>query len=189
MELKEHLINDHNFTETDFNLSVKYLKTLELRPREFFLKQGEISDKIGLVLSGLLRTYTLDADGDQVTTCFHETGSFVISGKSFEEQVPALENIVAVDDTEILIVNSDDLPKLFAEVPKWHSISLSLSTFHNEKINQRAFDLQTLSAKERYLKLMKTSPEVIKKAALKDIASYLGIDAVSLSRIRRQIIS
>jgi CRP-like cAMP-binding protein len=188
MHLKEHLINEHHFTEADYDSSIKYMKMLELKPRDFFLEQGKISDKIGLVISGLLRSYTLNDDGEQITTSFYEIGAFVISAKSLEEKTPAQESIVAVDNTQILTVNADDLPKLFAEVPKWHSISLSLSSYNNEKINQRAYDLQTLSAKERYLKLIETSPEIIKKAALKDIASYLGIDAVSLSRIRRQII-
>ncbi len=173
MHLKEHLIKEHHFTEADYDLSIKYMKMLELKPRDFFLEQGKISDKIGLVISGLLRSYTLNDDGEQITTSFYETSAFVISAKSLEEKTPAQENIVAVDNTQILTVNADDLPKLFAEVPKWHSISLSLLSYNNEKINQRAYDLQTLSAKERYLKLIEMSPEIIKKAALKDIASYI----------------
>ena len=50
-------------------------------------------------------------------------------------------------------------------------------------------DLATLTAEQRYVKLVKESPNIIKHVPLKYIASYLGIKPESLSRIRREIIS
>ena len=52
---------------------------------------------------------------------------------------------------------------------------------------QRSVEMVTVSAKERYLKLIKEKPQVIQQSPLKYIASYLGITDTSFSRIRKEI--
>lgn len=58
------------------------------------------------------------------------------------------------------------------------------SLFH---FKQRSLEIVTISAKERYLQLIKEKPEVVLQAPLKNIATYLGITDSSFSRIRKEI--
>ena len=68
-----------------------------------------------------------------------------------------------------------------------YDYSLQILQYHLEKDKQRTIDLTTLTAEERYLKLLHNSPSILKNFPLKYIASYLGINPGSLSRIRGQI--
>ena len=65
--------------------------------------------------------------------------------------------------------------------------SMQILQQHLEKNKQRIIDLTTLSAEQRYLKLMKNYPSILQNIPLKYIASYLGINPGSLSRIRKEI--
>ena len=59
--------------------------------------------------------------------------------------------------------------------------------YHLQAIKQRTIDLTTLTGKERYLKLMRTHPSIVQNVPLNYIASYLGLNAGSLSRIRQEL--
>ncbi|MDO5524244.1 MAG: cyclic nucleotide-binding protein, partial [Bacteroidia bacterium] len=56
------------------------------------------------------------------------------------------------------------------------------------RFKQRSIEMIAESATERYLKLIKEKPQVIRQAPLKYIATYLGVTDTSLSRIRKEIV-
>ena len=94
----------------------------------------------------------------------------------------AVTDIVAYS---IEFKSSDHLFDSIEAYRKWGRLKL-VNNLYGYK--QRRLGLITKSAKERYLNLIDTQPQVIKMAPLKQIASYLGITDSSLSRIRKEII-
>ncbi|NOY97195.1 MAG: cyclic nucleotide-binding domain-containing protein [Chlorobi bacterium] len=87
-----------------------------LEPKKYFLKQGEIADKLGFVKSGLLRSYYYDDQAREVTLQFFQKGSVVISADSFNNRTPATENIVAYENTELITTTYIPLFLLILEV-------------------------------------------------------------------------
>jgi len=187
MDLKETLIKQFNFTQEDWNITESYIELVNLKTKEFFLNEGKVSDRIGVVSSGLLRTYFFDENGDEVSTQFFVPGTLVISNVSFNRQIPAKENIIAIEPSELIVFNYTGIQELIQKVPAWHKVPIASAEYKNRQKEKRILEFQTMSAKQRYLNFLNKNPEVCRSATVGQIASYLGIDIATLSRIRSKI--
>jgi len=186
MSLKDSFFGKYNFTEEDYKITSGYNKTDIYQPKQYFLKEGEVSDKIAFVKSGLFRAYYINDEADEISTDFFETGSFMMSGKSYNEQIPSEEYIIALLPSEISYITFDEMNQLYAKVPAWSQICLDMAEMKSQVLADRAKEFQTLSATERYLRFCKDHPLVYQNATLGQIASYLGVDIATLSRIRKK---
>ena len=183
----EETLTMYGFSDEDVDYTSKMCRQEELTAKKFFLKEGDISDRLAIVRSGLLRTFFYNDNADEVTTHFHEPNSLIISIDSFNNKVPAKENIVVVDDCELYTITLENWIRLYNDVPKWHDICKTSGDHISMKLLERTTELQTMSATDRYRKFCKEHPLVYQKATLGQIASYLGIDIATLSRIRKKV--
>ncbi len=187
MEFRESLIKHFNFSEADWQETISRFHAEKLPAKTFFLEKGKVADRIALIQSGLMRSFFYNDHADDITTHFFREGNVVISMKSFNLQVPSEEYIVAMEECEVLIATYNDMNELAEKIPAWKKI---ISTVDHQKFNQqmkRSIQLQTLTAAERYQMFMEKHPEILRRVALKHVASYLGIDIATLSRIRKKI--
>ena len=186
-QLKEQLIKSFKFTEEDWEITSQYIGELSLQAKELFLEKGKISDRIGIVKSGLLRTYFYNEDGDEITTQFFTKGTLVISSSSFNLQVSSKEYIVTVEPSELLIFTYSDMQELLEKVPAWQKVPIAAAEYKSRQKEKRIIEFQTMPAKQRYLQFLEKYPEICRSATVGQIASYLGIDIATLSRIRKNI--
>jgi CRP-like cAMP-binding protein len=186
MSMKDKFFEKYNFTEEDFQTTLSYHKIAQFKAKQYFLKEGQVSDKLGMVMSGLFRAYFINDEAEEITTDFFEPGQLIISGKSYNEQIPAEESIIAILPSEISIITRDEMIQLYTKVPQWNQICIDTVEYKNQVLSDRAKEFQTLSATERYLSFCKDHPLVYQNATLGQIASYLGIDIATLSRIRKK---
>ena len=107
----------------------------------------------------------------------------------FDAQEQSFENIVAVTDVELKVIGYDRLNEKFKD-------DLNLNIFGRKTIEQVCIDkdiriskMLKLDARGRYLWFMEEYPEIIKYAPLKYVASYLGMNPETLSRMRKEISS
>lgn len=177
----------YGFNKEDIEYTAKVCVEESYSPKQYFLKEGQISDRLAIVQSGLLRTFIYNDSADEITTHFHEPNSLILSIESFNNRTPAKENIIAVDQSEIYTITLDNWRKLYNEVPKWQELCRKSGDYISMQLMQRTTELQTMSATERYQKFCKEHPMVYQKATLGQIASYLGIDIATLSRIRKKV--
>jgi CRP-like cAMP-binding protein len=187
MNFKESLIKHFNFTESDWKITTRYFQNTELKAKEYFLEIGEVSNRIGVVKSGLLRTFFFNEDGDEITTQFFIPDTLVISNVSFNRQIPSKENIIAIEPSELIVFTYDSMQELLKAVPAWQKVPLAASEYKSRQKEKRIIELQTMSAKDRYVKFLEKYPQVCRSASVGQIASYLGIDIATLSRIRSKI--
>jgi CRP-like cAMP-binding protein len=186
MQFKDILQEYYKISNLDWEISIKYFKPEFYTANTFFLKQDTISDKLGFVKSGLLYSFVYNVYLDEVTTHFFQAGDVVISIESFNNQVPTTENIFVFENAELLTITYSDIKELYKAVPIWQQICKDVAEMKNKDLINRTLQFQTLSATERYQQFCKKFPEIIKKVPLRLIASYLGIDIATLSRIRKK---
>ena len=96
--------------------------------------------------------------------------------------------MVALEKTELLVINFDNIQKLYAESANWQTIGRLVSEKEFIVMEQYASVLNNETAKEKYLRLLNEQPEILQKASINYIASYLGITRRTLSRIRKEIV-
>jgi len=187
MDFKDRLTEHYGFTDRDWSETVSRYWPETLQARSLFLEKGKVSTRLAYLRSGMMRSFFYDDRGNEITTHFFKKGSVVISMKSFNDQVPAREYIIAIEDCEMDVITYDRMQELIREVPAWRQIGKDVDEAMYNSLMNRSIQLQTLTASERYELFIKKHPDILQKVALKHIASYLGIDIATLSRIRKSI--
>lgn len=142
--------------------------------------------QVGLVLSGIVRSYYLDADGDEITKNFHCQGYIILDEVllGYENSICAWETL---KDTTILWMEVLKLKKLFVENETFKDIYIiCLENGLRYKI-YREGEFLLKNAMERYLQFCKDYPDLVENVKQSYIATYLGIAPESLSRIRKTL--
>ena len=175
-------------SEHDKELCYNYFEVKKFDKNTIIEKAGKIHLYHNFIVSGILRKYTLEETGLEITTaintepCFFSCYSSVMEGKISDENLESITNCV------LLSVKREDIDFLFTHGKTIHQYTILL--FHKiiEEQKHKALDLVNLTAKKRYLKFLNQYPQLIQNAPLQHIASLLGIIPQSLSRIRKEII-
>jgi CRP-like cAMP-binding protein len=174
------------FNDDEWKAMEKCLGVKTLKKNEHFLRSGEVCTKMGFVIEGSTRLYFL-VDGEDITKDFCFENSFTGSVASFQTKKPARFNVVAMEDTRLVTLDYESLEKLFETYHCWSNlIRIVLVHFSIRKENREiSFLLNT--AEQRYVELVDSNPEILQRVSLKYIASFLGISAETVSRIRNKI--
>lgn len=136
-----------------------------------------------------MRIFHHDQDNQEITTNIIDGPRFFTSYNHFVNRTVSNENLHCITDCELLRIKRDDVDITAKLGITQLDYSLQILQYHLEQNKQRTIDLTTLTAEERYLKLLQNNPSIVKNIPLKYIASYLGIKPETLSRIRKKTIS
>lgn len=154
---------------------------------DIVVRVGDIQKEIYFVTSGLLRSYYIDINGNDVTRFFTKEGSLFCLEILFDNK-PSKRCIEALEDCTVVAIQCKDLKKLIEDnIYCMKAYTKILERSLEYKI-ERESSFLLKSATERYLNFKRMYPELEKRINQAYIASYIGITPVSLSRIRRTII-
>ncbi|MEP3209410.1 MAG: Crp/Fnr family transcriptional regulator [Maribacter sp.] len=173
--------------EIDQDICRTYFKPLQLKKDSIISPAGKIPEFHNFIVSGYMRNYYVDEKGQEITTDINDGPRFFTSYDAFMYRKISKENLHCITDCELLQISRDAVDITAKLGITQQEYTLQILQQQLEKNKQRAVDLTTLSAEQRYAKLIKNSPAIIKNIPLKYIASYLGINPGSLSRIRKTL--
>jgi CRP-like cAMP-binding protein len=159
---------------------------LSIAKNEFLLSEGKICDHYFFLEKGFMRSFAYDTNGNDITTNFYSPGHVVFEVSSFFNRTRSKENIQAVQDCSGLYITYEQLNNLFHALPQFREFGRSVLVKGFSALKIRMLSMITETAEQRYDALLKQNPEIFQQAALKHIASYLGITDTSLSRIRKE---
>lgn len=157
-----------------------------LKKGESLYKGGEDTTYLHFLISGILRGYTLSAGGREYTECIlYQYGHSHIGAIGMEHEFRLNKNLEALTDTELLFF---DVRPIIKELPN----SIELLRVYAKKLEEgyrqmwQVREIMRESAPRRYRWFQETYPNLQDVMQLKDIASFLGVTPVTLSRIRAQ---
>jgi len=159
-------------------------------PRDTMLEEaGKIHTHHNFIVSGFMRKFYINDKGEEVTVDLNNGPRFFTSYYHFVNQTISNEYLQCITDCELLRISKADADRTVQTSYTQKDYTIKLFHQVQEEYLERMNDLATLTAEQRYLKLVKTSPGIIQNVPLKYIASYLGIKPESLSRIRKELSS
>jgi CRP-like cAMP-binding protein len=185
--IRKHIENRVHLSAEEFEICKTFFIPKKIRKRQFLLQEGEISKSIAFVNSGCLRVYTIDNKGTEHIIQFAIKDWWVSDLQSFLCGSPAIYNIDALQDSEVLLLEKSAREKLLEAVPKIERLFRLLQEANYIATHNRINDTLSISSEERYLKFIKTYPRLVEQIPQNMIASYLGITPQSLSRIRKEL--
>lgn len=176
--------------ETDFALSAPYWKTIDYNKGNFYNEHKTVCKYLGFVSSGVFRSYVIDEKtGDEKNVFFYSDNQFVVTFKSFINQIPCDYHTQAMTNASVICIELSDLLSLYQQSHKWERFGRLLAQQAFNVVMERTESFLFKQPEERYLELIKQHPDIFNAIPLYHISSYLGIQGPSLSRIRKRLIS
>lgn len=171
--------------EKAFFLSV--LEPKSLKRKTLYLKTGTVCKYSAFVLDGALKGFTVDREGKEHILSFATPGWWISDMYSLLSQKPAILNIEAIADAEVLTLSRDNQQLLYEKIPKFERFFRILVENSLVANQQRLIDNMSSTAEERYLRFIKKYPTIPSCVPQHNIASYLGITPEFLSKIRARL--
>lgn len=174
-----------NEKEEQYFLSL--LEPVSLRRKTLYLEAGKVCKSSAFVLDGAVKSYTVDDDGKEHILSFATKDWWISDLYSLISGKPAILNIEAIDDSEVLILTRKNQEILFGHVPKFERFFRILVENSLVANQQRLIDNLSSTAEERYLRFIAKYPTIPSCVPQHNIASYLGITPEFLSKIRARL--
>ena len=162
-------------------------KLTRFEKKKHLLQFHQINKSVHFILSGCVRIYCINDKGEEHTSWLLTEGDLAISVYSFFSQRHSFEAMEALEECVTLEINHTALSELYKRHLEFNFIGRCLTEQYYIRSEEKANSLRMLSARERYLELLDTKPNLMQRVSLGHIASYLGITQSTLSRIRSKI--
>ncbi|WP_188763879.1 Crp/Fnr family transcriptional regulator [Emticicia aquatilis] len=190
--MQEKLLNiirqQIKISENEIKLCNEYFEPVIIPKNKIIEEEGRIPQYLYFVVSGYMRLFYYNDNGDEITTHINCPPGFITSYSSFINQTKAAENVECITECELLRISKNNLDLITSRSEAFKDFSIWVfqqSIAYNEN---RSKELATLTAEQRYQKLIDSYPHIIHNVPLQYIASFLGMNPKSLSRIRKQMI-
>ncbi len=184
-KLIAHISQISELDKADVERIKSSFKVLELAKGDYFLKSGSVSRFVGYLNSGLVR-YFVYKDEEESTFEFTKEGDFIADYQSFASRTESVQNIQAIEDCEILVVNYEDLQDLFNTVHNGNLIGRLILEHRFGVMVSQLLAVYMQSHEERYRSFIDQYSDLAQRIPQYLIASYVGVKGPSLSRIRRR---
>lgn len=186
--LKENIEKRVQLSEEAWYRLVSLLTVQHIKKREVWHKAGEVTEVMGFVLKGCLRTYFTDEKGHEHIVQFAFEDWWTSDLMSFVTQEPSNYSIEALEDTTVAVMHKNDYEQLLIDFPIFERFFRLLVQAAYVAGQSRMIAVMSKNAEQRYIDLVKKYPALEMRVAQHHIASYLGITPEALSRIKRTII-
>ena len=188
-QLKLYLDKITSISSSDWSFFISKLQRRVITKKSVFIKVNQIENHISFIESGIVRLFIpKDNPEKEITFGFSFENQFVSAYDSFLTQSPSNYQLQALTETTVLSISYKDLQSVYKSTQIGNLIGrLTAEDLFLIK-SKREQNLLNLNAEQRYLKLFKERPELLKSVPLKYISSYIGVTAQALSRIRKRLV-
>jgi CRP-like cAMP-binding protein len=179
-----------------YKLTLELIDTFDLKNRPAILKKGdsfigygEKTQKIGILISGLLySSYISESGAEWISRFFFPPNNFIVSNhRSFYLGKDSSESIRAYEDSELICIEKEEFKYLLDHNSRFERTVRILAEESYIQAMERIHSFQSLNAEQRIRKFFEEYPELGKKLQRQHIASYLGIHRNILTRFLYKI--
>jgi CRP-like cAMP-binding protein len=174
-------------SDRDQQLIIACLRERKVKKGQFLVHEGAVSRCTNFVNEGSVRTYFIDLNGQEHIVQFAIEGWWISDLNSFILQVPATFNVQAIEDSVILELPFESLELLYEQIPKLERYFRIVTQRAFVAFQQRIVQNISMTAEDRYLAFQQKYPKIELRIPQRLVASYLGISAEFLSKIKKRL--
>lgn len=187
--IDKYLQSFNIFSEEEIQEAIPLFEYRTLKKYDFLVKEGEICQELAFIESGLFHSFYLSSEGEEITLQISWENMMIAAYSSFITNKVSKESIQAITPAKVWILKKTKIEKFLENQVSWSRFLRALADEKYLEIEQRIFDSQLYSAKERYEDILTNCPSCLDRISLKYLASYLGVTQRHLSRIRKDVTS
>lgn len=173
--------------EGDYEKFLALWEPKDVQRNEMIMHSGEAPKCTVFVLKGCLRQYIVSEKGDEHIVYFAEERHFISDLTAMGSGTISNYNLQATEKSELLIASVTNWELAFKQFPWWAHAFMKGQQKWTAKMQEQIVGSISETAETKYLKLLKTRPTLFQRLPQHYIASFLGINPETLSRIRKKI--
>jgi len=158
-----------------------------LKAYELFV-QVKKEHRLSFVDQGLMRVYYINQQGQEITIRFATEGDYSTDYYAFITQTSSLFHLQSLEPTTLLTASYQHIQQCYQLYPGLERYGRLIAEEVFKDQHQRIVSFQMDPAEQRYLQFIQQYPALFHRVSLTHLASYLGIERQSLSRIRKKIV-
>lgn len=162
----------------------KHGKIVRYKKSEKICAAGDYVKHFSIIYKGLVRFYYCTPEGKEWNKAFYKENETAIAASAYLTGEPASFTIEALEDTILLSIPIDNIELMIKHFPETQALTHQLIVGGFIRNEHREAILLTLNAEQRYQWLLNNQSDLVTRIPQFHLASYLGMDAVSLSRIK-----
>jgi len=171
-------------TEDEKQQFTSIIKTTRIKKRQFIIQPGFVAESRNYIVEGAIRVFYLDDNGKEHTVSIGIEDWFFTDFYSYIHQQPATHFAEALEDSVIFQLRYEDIEALCSKI---HGLSqyfrfLTERAFANSR--RRIISNISKTSEERYWEYAEKYPQIVNRVPQYVVASYLGMSAEFLSKIR-----
>jgi CRP-like cAMP-binding protein len=163
------------------------LEVQQLKTKAFFIEAGKAHNHLGFIVSGLVRAFYIDSRGEEITVLFIKENEYATDYPSFLMQTPGRYHFQCLEPSTIITLPYSHMQQGYQLFPGFERYGRLVAEEVLKTLQKRIESFQFDRAEQRYLNFTQQNPELFQRISLTHLASYLGIERPSLSRIRKNI--
>lgn len=181
--LKQFITAAYPLKEEELEALLTGWQLFECKRKTIMTAAGETERYLYFVLEGIQRGFYIGNDKQEATIVFTYAPSFSGLADSFLTQTPSKYFMETLTSSRFLRKTYKEIETLMNQYPNIQRMVLYLTGFVLKGVLERQIELQCFSAEEKFKALLKRSPHVLQIIPHKYLASYLGIDATTFSKL------
>ncbi len=188
-ELKDYFNAISKLKESTWDSIIPFFKEDRLQKNEYFAKENTTATQIAFLKTGVVRAYFINQEGKEYNKQFF-VGQSIIG--AYTSLLTGNVNLIAqqaLTDCVIYTCDYNLLTRLFDECPDLERFARKIAEYYFLEKEKKEIEIVLLDASQRYILFKKEFPTLEQLIPQLHIASYLGISATQLSRIRKQFAS
>ena len=176
-------------TDEELEFVKSNISILKLKKKQIFIHENEIQKSIAFIYSGLIRSYFIDENGKEINNAFFSENEFVTDYLSFIKQQKTKYIFECLEDCILISIPFETVETAFDKYKNFANFGRKIAEWALENRTKKYESFLYETAEERYLRFIDENKSILNRISLSHLASYLGIERQSLSRIRSRILS
>ncbi len=194
MNAEKEVLHDYvktitpDLNESEISILLEELNPVTYKKHTVIVAQGEIAANCYFVLKGCLRIFYIDDEGDEHTSGFFIENESLSILDSYRFRKPSPYSIDCIEDSVLIEGSARDEDVLKARNPVLGQI---IQRGLEEELNKNQTEqilFRSLTPQQRYTEFLKRRPGLAARVSQYQLASYLGMNPESLSRIKRRLL-
>jgi CRP/FNR family transcriptional regulator len=185
-EIRSWLQNYSFLTEADYDFFEPFLKRKTVGAQQLILREGQTCREMMFINSGVFRLF-YSVDGKEINSHFFLENEFMADFDSFFNRKISRYSIESLEPSDVVVIDYQLLQDAYDTSKNWERFGRLMAEQYSRITVERVESFLFMDGSERYLRLLETKPSIFQRVPLYHIASYLGMERESLSRIRKKI--
>ena len=176
-----------NLTDSELSQFASKLTLRALKKKELFLQSGKVQKTIGFIAKGLVRSFFIDNNGNEITVGFYAEGDYATHYPAYLTRQPSRYSIQCLEPTTFVCFSFEDqqwIYQLSSNYEKYGRL-IAEEILKRQQARIESFIFQT--AEDRYLDFIGNRPGLFNRISLSHLCSFLGIERQTLTRIRQKL--